>query len=234
MNIFQDLQIDYSNMMNDPQDFHAQCVREADKLRDILKADISPESVLKGIVAENEVTPNELKHVQTVIDEVYNIADDQLSVVAMLELASQLKKLAKDLEYLARDKVMLQISKDNEGQIDKALAFDLYKELRERHNNWYDSMEMLSGFDAEIASKLDDVSKLPALPGNYSKGPQNLAHYIYRIDDDEDIFRMHYGVLRELNKRFNLDLNTTMNMMDAHDFFKANPQYNVHITQRAD
>jgi len=235
MNIFQDLQIDYSNMMNDPQDFHSQCVREADKLKDILKADISPDSILKGIVDSTEITPRESKQVSVIINEVYEIADDQMSVVQMLELAAELRKLAKNLEYLARDKVMLQISKDNEGSIDKSLAFDLYKELRERHNDWFSSMELLAGFDPELANRMSDVEKLPALPGNYSKGPQNLAHYIYRIDDDEDIFRTHYGVLRELSKLYpKLDINTTMNLMDAHDFLHAHPEFNVHITQRAD
>jgi len=237
MNIFQDLQIDYSNMMNDPQDFHSQCVRESNRLKDILKADISPESILKGIVADNDVTPTEVTNIQDMVGKVYETADNEMSVVAMLELADQLKKLAKNLEYLARDKVMLQISKaaESTGFIDKSLAFDLYKELRERHNDWYSSMELLAGFDPELANKLTTIEKLPALPGNYSKGPQNLAHYIYRIDDDEDIFRTHYGVLRELNKRNpQLSINTTMNLMDAHDFLHAHPEFNVHITQRTD
>ena len=240
MNIFQDLQIDYSNMMNDPQEFHASCVREAEKLRDILKADISPESVLKDILSNETPSAREDEYIKAEIEALYKESDDGMSVPALLKFAEQLRRLAKDIEYLARDKVLLRISKDNEGSIDKALAFELYKELRTRHNDWVDGMEMLARFDPDMKGKLEDVHKLAALPGNYSRGPQNLAHYIFRIDGDEDIFRMPHGVFYELRKRGVLPADfdcTKPNMMDAvemfkNDFSSENPVYKVHVTER--
>src|SRR5215510_3632078 len=113
-NIFQDLQIDYSNMMNEPQDFHANCVREADKLREILKADISPESILKGIVADNPLDEDQVKANAAEIHRIYESVDKTFTIPEMLDFAERLRKLAKDVEYLARDKVMLKMSENSE------------------------------------------------------------------------------------------------------------------------
>jgi hypothetical protein len=233
MNIFQDLQIDYSNMMSDPQDFHSQCVNAAEKLKDILKADISVEHILKTTLENESPTPEQTAKIKHFITLDYEEADETMSVVEIMEYSAQLKKLAKDLEFLARDKVMLEMSKNDETNIDKSLAFDLYKELRERHNAWVDGMEMLSGFDENINTAMTDIEKLPSMPGNYGKGPQTLVHYIFRFGDEDDVYRIHHSVLRRLEKEGHV-IDTHMNLMDAVDYLRANPELKVSITERAD
>lgn len=231
MNIFQDLQIDYSNMMTDPQDFHQQCVNEAEKLKDILKADISVEHILKTRLENEEVTPELAADIKATISNVYTSADNNYSVNAMVELASQLKQLAKDLEYLARDKIMLEMSATNPS-IDKSLAFDLYKELREKHNSWIDAMQMLAGFNNSIDAS--NLEKLQPMPGNYGK-PVNLIHYIFRVDDEDDIYRTHNAVLHRLVKDGKLSYDQRhMNLMDAVDLFRSTPELNVQVTERAE
>lgn len=231
MNIFQDLQIDYSNMMSDPQDFHSQCVNAAERLKDVLKADISVEHILKTTLDNTTVTPDFMNRIKGHVSYLYEEADEVMNVIEIMEYAAQLKKLAKDLEFLARDKVMLEMSKNDAHSIDKSLAFDLYKELRERHNAWVDGMEMLSGFDSSI--DMDEIEKLPSMPGNYGKGPQTLVHYIFRFNDEDDIYRIHHTVLRRLEKEGH-EIDTHMNLMDFMDYLKVHPELKISVTERAD
>ena len=224
-NIFDDLGIDYSQMMTDPAIFWEQVLAGADKLKGILKADNSVDNYIKNkIEAENFDFVTEDVNFNTILDDLYSDADSLIPVGALHEFANKLRKLAKDIDYLARDKAMVEIATDQ--SIDKSLAFDMYKDLREKANQWVDAVSLLGIYK--------DAEKLPSMPGNYGGGLVNLTNYVFIFTADADKDKIPYREFTSVTRRLEREghvLPEMKNKMDLVDYLRAHPELNVSITE---
>lgn len=212
--IFDDLGIDYSKMMSDPEDFDTQCLAAAERLREILRADNSVETFIKTA----EDTYKGWGKFDTFLQDLYEISDEEMPVGSLLVFANKLKKLAKEIEYMARDKATYEIA--NDVTFDKSVAFDMYKDLRVKHGQWVDAMELLG---------LYQTNKMPAMPGNYGRNAA-LSRWVFIVEGEDIPYRTHDGIIRRLIKD-GYDLDRGMKLMDLVDFLQANPGLGIKATK---
>ena len=97
--IFNDLEIDHSEMMTEPQEFSDNVMFAAEKLKAILKGDNSIEHYIKGLPK----VAFDPKDFETVLTAVYNVAYEA-PIQHMKDMAAMLRKLASDVEYIATAK----------------------------------------------------------------------------------------------------------------------------------
>jgi len=222
--IFDDLGIDYSQMMTDPGLFWDQVLEAAEKLKGILKAENSVDNYVKNKIAADNYD-FKAEGFTKVLDELYRDADESIPVGALHEFANRLRKLAKDIDFLARDKAMVEIASDQ--TIDKSLAHDMYKDLREKANQWVDAVSMLGIYNG--------ATKLPSMPGNYGGGLVNLTNYVFIFVDDADKDKIPYreftSVTRRLEREGNV-LPEMKNKMDLVDYLRAHPELKVQVSEQ--
>jgi len=221
--IFDDLGIDYSQMMTDPASFWEQVLEAAESLKKILKADNSVDNYIKNKI-ETEAFDFKAEGFDKVLDELYSDADMSIPVGALHEFANKLRKLAKDIDFLARDKAMVEIASDQ--SIDKSLAFDMYKDLREKANQWVDAVNLLGIYN--------EADKLPSMPGNYG-GTISLTNYVFIFTDDADKDKIPYREFTSVTRRLEREgkvLPEMKNKMDLVDYLRAHPELNVQVSEQ--
>ena len=141
-----------------------------------------------------------------------------------MSLRNRLRKLAKDIDFLARDKAMVEMAGDQ--SLDKTLAADMYKDLREKANQWVDAVSLLGIYNG--------AEKLPPMPGNYGGGLVNLTNYVFIFMDDEDKDKIPYREFASVTRRLEREgrvIPEMKNKMDLVDFLRAHPELNVIVTE---
>ena len=219
--IFDDLGIDYSTMMTDPASFWEQVVEAAENLKSILKQDNSVDNYIKNKIAAEEFDWKATGWEKMLAD-IYTDAETEIPVGALHDFANQLRKLAKDIDFMARDKAILEMSDDT--TLDKSLAFEMYKDLREKANQWADAVSLLDIFHPD---------KLSAMPGNYG-GTTSLTHYVFIFTADADKDKIPYRDFASVTRRLEREghkLPEMKNRMDVVDYLRAHPELNVQVTQ---
>lgn len=218
--IFDDLGIDYSTMMTDPQNFVDAVWKEALELQTVLKTDTSVDHYIKSEIATVEYNFSEA---DKLLANVYTYAEDNIPVGALAEFATKLRKLARDIEHMARDKAMLEIANDN--PMDKSVAFDLYRELRKTFNTWLEMMVMLNLY------KPEEDRKLPAMPGNFARRV-GVIYYVFFFEGDTVAYRDYTSVTRRLTREGH-SVPEMKNLMDLVDYIRANPQLPVRVSEQS-
>jgi hypothetical protein len=218
--IFEDLGIDYEIMLSEPALFWKQVEAGAERLKTILKADNSPDNYLKNKVASADFDFSDYdKHISNLLLE----AEEVVPVGAIKELAKKFRRLASDLELMARDKAMLEVAADQ--TMDKSVAHDMYKDLQKIANQVVDMWNIL-----HISHQ---ASKLPSMPGNYG-GNQTLVKYVFIFtgeNQDGVPYREFTTVIRKLQKQGHIvpEMN---NLMDLVDYLRANPELGVTVSEQ--
>ncbi len=193
--IFDDLEIDYSNMMKDPESFSKAVEEAANELKRILRASNSIENYIRNLPKDQ----TDLSSFQKELDEIWTFAEANLSVGAYPKLSDMLRKMANDIDYLAKSKAANEMA-NSMGAVDKQTAHFQYTRLREAYNKYAGAMSTLN--IAELVS-------LPSMPGNY--GPTvGLVHYLFQFEGDDEVYRNPYAVC----KRLGIEGKTLMDLIE--------------------
>ena len=184
--IFDDLEIDYSDMLTNPQGFAERVYEAADKLKAICKADTSIRSFEEKYKSEGITIPKELNDI---LNNFYDEVDvEDLNI--MVDAIKMAKKLVTDLETSFRDRCIRQAAKEGTAIGNKRVAHAQYTRLREDFNLY------AKAFKVFTLNQGEDLKQLPALPGNYGAGTSSLIHHVFYLGEDE--YRNHYAVCRKL------------------------------------
>jgi hypothetical protein len=173
--IFEDLEIDHSTMMTDPESFCQSVYDKADELVKVLKATNSITSFINTLH-----NTDDMQDWKADLNNIYDEAE-QMSVKGIMELAKMIRSLATDLETMAKNKATYQLA--SQGNVsDKSLAHLQYTRLREAFNPIVDAFTTLGLYT--------EASKLAAMQGNYSS-PVGLVHIAFVFAGDnksEDLY----------------------------------------------
>lgn len=210
--IFDDLGIDYKSMMKNPEGFEKQVKDAAESLKDILKSDDSVTSYIKSL-PKDEI---DFKAFKDVLSEAYAVADSQYPINALAELAHLARKLASDLEYLAKSKATYELAA-KQDVMDKRTAHSQYLRLREAFNDWVKAMKTLNLYSTE---------PLPGMPGNYGD-TVGLARYVFFFQNEDGEFEDEgYVIPQSVCRRLGIEL---MNLMDTIEYINNHPECGVSV-----
>ncbi len=173
--IFEDLEIDKSQMLSDPAKFAATLLEKADELAKICKSDTSVQKRAQQIKdsAKDATTPPE--YIKA-LNAIYTGACDDLSLPEVLQLIDSVKDLVKDLENEVWDRTRREATMENSTVANKRLAHYRYVTLRKAYESFRNFNKV---FNPEIKLPI-----LPALPGNYGGGLNTMTHYLFTINGD--------------------------------------------------
>jgi len=172
--IFEDLMIDFSDMLSDPESFAARVYDAADRLRDICKADTSVQAFTERYRKEAKPLPDSIV---AGFDMVYEDVDS-IELDYMVEAIKAAKKLVSDLETAFKDRCIRQAATDGTAIGDKRLAHAQYTRLKDDFNLYVKSIGMFS-FMKQV-----DLKPLPNLPGNYGGGTSSFIS-VYHVCQEE-------------------------------------------------
>lgn len=184
--IFEDLEIDFSDMLSNPEGFAERVYSRAEELKAICKADTSTNAYMEKYKDNSLPAPDSILSSFNQIYEDIDAAD----LDYMVDAIKQAKKLVSDLETAFRDRCMRQAAKDGLATGDKRVAHAQYTRLKDDFNLYVKSIGMFTfGKEANLRT-------LPSLPGNYGSGTSNLINYIFELDGEQ--YRNHHVVCRKL------------------------------------
>ncbi len=207
--IFDDLEIDFSNMLEDREGFAKQCLEKAEELKSIMRGNTS----ISAHISKAPPYEGDYKEFDKLTTALYGYAEDNFPISAYKTLAKKLRKLADSIEYLATVKAVAELS-DTVSVMDKATAAAQYSRLREAYNQWCEAVKL---FD------MGEFEKLKPMTGNYG-GDAALVHYEFFFPGESEGYRMHLSVCRKLG----IELR---NLMDTIDYIHSHPETGVTIKQ---
>jgi hypothetical protein len=184
--IFEDLEIDFSDMLSNPEGFAQRVYDKAEELRAICKADTSTAAFMERYKDQGETVPEEILQEFNSLYE--NI--DAVDLSYMVDAIKQAKKLVSDLETAFRDRCMRQAAKEGIAIGNKRVAHAQYTRLKDDFNLYVKSIGMFA------FGKTADLKTLPALPGNYGVGSSAFVNYIFEVDGEQ--YRNHHVICRKL------------------------------------
>jgi hypothetical protein len=200
--IYEDLEIDFSDMMKDPEAFKTRVFAKAEELKGILKEDNSIENYLNRLPKLTDRSG--VGKFTDELDGLYTWADNNLSIQEIMEVAKYLDKLAGQFRYMAKDKAASELA-SNIDRMDKATAHSQYQALRAAFGEWVKAMKVFG---------LGEYENLPSMPGNYGQSTL-LIHYIFVEKESGEQYRNPRVVSRKLGRE-------PMNLMDAVEFIENN------------
>ena len=202
--IYDDLGIDRSNYLQDFHSFSKAVHEKASEMVDILKTANSISFLLNNLPAPTE----DLSFVNKQMDEVYSWVDENVETQDLNAVATKLRKLASQVEAIARQRAQNELAKTN-GAYDKAIVHSQYKALRESFNRYVGALDILHPGHG--------IEKLPPMPGNYAPN-QELTYKVFQFDGDEDFYRDYRSVARRLG----LENYRELTLMDVVEYINSN------------
>lgn len=217
--ILEDLEIDSSDMLSDPKAFAVRIVDKCYELKAILKGGISIGSHtenMKEIAAEKgtpQVITDKLSELYVLIDSL-STEEAYASIAAIIQFKS-------DVEYLVKDKIARDVTRESATVMEKKLAHQYYNGLRDLYGNFVSTISIL---DKNLAAKLPQI---PAMPGNFgSTNP--VKTFLYILDDQPgEEYWSPYAIIRKLGMSDKLKT-----MMDLHEFIESNPNCGVSMHEK--
>lgn len=199
--IYDDLEIDYSDMMSDIEAFSERVNKKAEELREIMRSSNSVQDFLGSI---KNVPTTKKAAIEQAIGSIYKIADEA-EIEEIESIISLTKALVRDLETLKWWKAG-NIVAQSTSILDKRTAHEQYMRLREAYNQYAEAITVLG---------LGNPEKLKSMPGNYG-ATAGLPQYIFFEGDSEEGYRNHFAVAKKLNQTFK-------SLMDAVEYVRSNP-----------
>jgi len=209
--IFDDLEIDKSTMLSNPEGFLKAIHEKADELKEVCRKSVT----IQSLSSRYDDNRKEVPLVQQELLDTFYVELDNMTLDYMADAIQKVKRLATDLETAYKDRLIREASQASGTTQDKKLAHIQYSRLREAHEAFIKALPILG------RSELVEA-KLPPLPGNYGGGNSTFVHYVFNIGDDE--YRNHYAVCRKLGIE-------TRPLMDVIDYIEANPGLGVSVKE---
>lgn len=170
---FEDLELDFSDMMTNPTAFAKRVNHKAEELREGLKEDQSTAALMRRF---KEIEKPADTSIHVLLNAVYNMADEELPLEQMPAIMTAVKKLMGDLETLFDDLAIRHLASESKSITNKKVLHAQYVTLRERFNDYADFM---NGFMKQ------SIEKLPSLPGNYGRPSSGLKHYVFEYNGEQ-------------------------------------------------
>lgn len=210
--IFEDLEIDFKNMMKDPETFCSAVEAKAEELKGTLKENNSVEVFMKGLPKS---TFNKAESQKPLL-EIYEAAET-MPLENLQELADLFRDYAKSIEALIYSRAIKEIT-STQGVTDKQLIHDQYCRLRDSY------AKVLKSFD--ILDIKHNGKPLAAMPGNYGS-PVGLSapRYAFFFDGDDEPYINYRVVCRKLG------IEPFSTYMDTVDYLKSNPGLGVTVKE---
>ena len=201
--IFEDLEIDFSDMMSNPGGFAQRVYDAAEKLREICKADTSTAAFMERYKDEGEEVTEDIK---SAFDMVYDEVD-KADLKYMVDAIEQARRLVRDLETAFRDRCIRQAAKEGKALGDKRIAHAQSTRLKDDFNLYVKAIGMFT-FGKDL-----NLKTLPNLPGNYGSGTSSLVHHVFELNGEQ--YRNHHVVCRKLGIE-------TRSLMDLLEYLEEN------------
>lgn len=202
---FEDLELDISDMMTDPEKFSEKVLQKAKELKEICKADHSVAGLISEVnrfADKEDITLDTF--FPTIMNAIYTEADKR-PLEEMPAIITMAEQLVKDLKVQFRDRAIHEAAKRSESMFDKRVAHAQYSALREKYNTYVRFMSTL------LKIELDPM---PPLPGNFGSGTSALPLYVFEHIDSGDSYRNHRAVVDRIISEHNVQLIRTMPLMD--------------------
>jgi len=215
--IFDDLEIDFSTMLTDPEPFYKSCVDAAAELKSIMRGNTS----IASHIAKAPKFDGSYAEYNKMMVEIWHKASEELPVSAYFELAKRMRKVAADIEYLAQSKAAQELA-ETTHVMDKATAHAQYKRLREALNQWLEAVKIFNVFEGE---------KLEPMSGNFG-GDRALVHYMFFFGEgDDEYYRNHLAVCRKIGIDIHHNDGRPMSLMDVVEYVEAHPELGITVKQ---
>ena len=210
--IFDDLEIDYHDMLSDPEAFMARVYDKADELKEILRSDTSLKAMEQKFKDNKQAAPTDWANDLAAL---YKGADD-MPLDSLLDAIAQARKLVQDLETMFTDRCIYEAANQNNTIADKRTAHEQYTALKDATNSYIGALKVLKAFDNH------NFKLLPNMPGNYGSQTSNLIRYVFTYQGES--YRNHRYICRALSIPVG-------NLMDLLDYIQANPDCGVTVTK---
>lgn len=187
--IFEDLEIDTSDMQTDPAAFAARCISAANSLVDILRKDTSIGAYEREVRNRaKDYTPS------PVGNEVFEMFDSLLEsceTLALEEVAMAIelsRKLTKDLENMLHSRAIAEATSSDSPLEHKKIAHSQHQKLRAAYEAWAKFALLFNNYKAPI---------MKAQSGNFGNNVTSTTRHIYFVYEDYEGIN-HYPVIRRL------------------------------------
>lgn len=216
--ILEDLEIDKSDFLTDPESFAQRCFDKAEELKAICKEDKSLASYTASVKerAQELQTP---PHIQALIQNLFDEVD-KLEPAQIYPVIESVRRLIDDLGFTIKDKLSMELTNQSASVMDKRLAHQLYIRLHKMYQHYVETIKCLM-----------PQTKLPiirALPGNYGAGLSPLSHLYYYFDDaPDDPYMNHRAVIRKLGL-----VDEVKDIMGLLEYIENNPNCGVTIKEK--
>jgi hypothetical protein len=208
--IFTDLEIDYSDMLSDPQEFMSRVYEAADSLKEVLRSDTSLKAMEAKFKENIQPAPVE---VTKVLNDLYQQADE-MPLEFLLDTIQQARKFVNDLETMFTDRCIYEAANQNNTVADKRTAHEQYMRLKDSTNQYIAALKVLK------AHENYNFKPLPNMPGNYGGGSNNLIRYVFEYQGEQ--YRNHRVICRALEIPMG-------NLMDCLEYIQSHPDCGVTV-----
>lgn len=211
--IFEDLEIDTTDMLNEPEAFAARVVAKAKELEAILKSDTSVASYEKQ-VREQAKGQKISEDILPYVNDIYEIGETA-SLEDLVHLIDLARNLVKDLETAFHSRAVYESTRKTSPIADKRVAHAQHVKLRKAYDGFRQFCKLFNDYNPPVIN---------GQSGNFGSNLSPLKTYIFEIDGDE--FMNHFPVIRRLGK-----VDELTSLMDLLEYLEENPDSPVTVRE---
>lgn len=200
--IFEDLEIDTSDLLTEPAEFAKRVIAKANELESVLKSDTSVSSFKRQIESRSRSIKCP-ENIQQMFVDIYAAADES-SLEELVKIIDQAKELVRDLDTAFHSRAAYDSVKEKSPLADKRVAHAQHVKLREAYDSFSKFAKMFFDYTPPI---------IKGQSGNFGSSLSPLKTYVFVIDGDE--FMNHFPVIRRLG--MNEELKTLMDLLEYLD-----------------
>ena len=219
--IFDDLEIDTSDMLSNPKDFARRCAEKATELRGILRNSVSVATHTEDIKdkAKGTKVPS---HIQTMLNDLYSAIDDLDDPADVIPCVDAIRRMVGDVDYIFKDKVSREVTMMSASVMDKRVAHQLYISLKKVYEHFKVTISII---DKNLVARMPDI---PTMSGNYGGNLEPLKTYLYVFDDEPgEEYWNWYSVARKLGI-----YEDTKNYQDFVEYLDNNPNCGITVIEK--
>lgn len=222
--IFEDLEIDHSDMLTNPQAFAKRVLAVAAELEATLNSSSSVskfEDQIKEDAKTFDASEQMQKIVKTLRNDIYEYCDSAPleEVTIILE---NMRIAVREIETLFHSRAMYEATRSTSPLANKKVALYQHQRLRESWEVYRRFAQMM------LTNEKGNPVMLPGIKaksGNFGSGLSPLKTYVFTFDNG-DSFVNHFAVMRKLG--IHQDNST---LMDLLEYLEANPDAPVSVSE---
>jgi hypothetical protein len=216
--IFEDLEIDHSDMLTAPKEFSQRVMKVVENLVATLESDSSVskfEEQIKNSASSFEQSASTVGYIKMLREDMYSHCDEApLEEVAII--LENLRLAVKEVENLFHSRSVFEATRSSSPLANKKVALYQHQRLREAWDVYRNFAQLM----------LDvNLPNIKAKSGNFGSGLSPLKQYVFTFENG-DAFMNHFAVMRRLGI-----YKDGATLMDLLEYLEANPDAPVAVTQ---